>query len=267
MPPSVSPPDWVGRVVAVTTLGVPVHLRLSAPTAAEADELADAVRRAWSWTLSAEAGPAPDAETGTVEIDVMLVNDVETTLHQLSTRLTLEVIERQAGRLWMLHAAALADPATGATVALVAPSGTGKSTAARTLGRRWGYLTDETTGITGDGRILAHQKPLSIVQPSSLLKAQVSPGDAGLVRPEAAPWLAGIVVIERDGSSPVTTTPVRTAAALAVLGEQTSYLARMERPLSFMASLIERAGGVVRARYGEAADLEPLVAGLMERAR
>lgn len=261
MPPSASPPDWVRRVVTVTTLGVPVRLRLSAPSATAADTLAEGVRRAWSWTLA--ESPAGDP----VELDVPLLGDVEATLHHLSSSLTLAAIERQAGRVWMLHAAALADPATGATVALVAPSGTGKSTAARTLARRWGYVTDETAAIAPDGRVLPHPKPISIVRPGTTVKAQVSPEEAGLVRPDAEPWLAGIVVIERDGSVPVATAPIRTAAALARLGEQTSYLARMERPLALMASLIERAGGVTLARYREAADLEPLVAGLMERAR
>ncbi|GAA1945873.1 hypothetical protein GCM10009798_01060 [Nocardioides panacihumi] len=249
-----------------------MQLRLSAPTAAQADELAQAVRRAWAWTLidaltDALTEPPVDASAGDpVDLDVPLLDDVETTLHHLSSALTLGVIERQAGRLWMLHAAALADPASGATVVLVAPSGTGKSTAARTLARRWGYVTDETAGIAADGRVVPHPKPLSIVRPTTTVKAQVSPADAGLVRPEAAPWLAGIAIIERDGASPVATTPVRTAVALARLGEQTSYVARMERPLSFMASLIERAGGVRLARYREAAELEPLVAELMERA-
>src|SRR5689334_3542802 len=230
MPPSASPTDWVCRVVVLTTLGVPVRLRLSAPTAVQVEELARAVRRAWAWTLTdsladslAEA-PASDP----LDLDVPLLGDVETTLHHLSSALTLEVVERQAGRLWMLHAAALADPASGAAVVLVAPSGTGKSTAARTLGRRWGYVTDETAGLAADGSVVAHPKPLSIVRPTTTVKAQVSPADAGLIRPGAAPWLAGIVIIERDGASPVVTAPVRTAVALARLGEQTSYLARME---------------------------------------
>lgn len=264
MPPSASPTDWVRRVVVLTTLGVPVRLRLSAPTATQADELTQAVRRAWAWTLTDAPTDAPPSDP--VDLDVPLLGDVETTMHHLSSALTLEVVERQAGRLWMLHAAALADPESGATVLLVAPSGTGKSTAARTLARRWGYVTDETAGIAADGRVVAHPKPLSIVRPGTSVKAQVSPADAGLVRPDAAPWLAGIVIIERDGATPVATAPVRTAVALARLGEQTSYLARMERPLSFMASLIERAGGVRRARYREAAELEPLVAQLMGRA-
>src|SRR5690242_6668193 len=149
MPPSASPTDWVRRVVVLTTLGVPVRLRLSAPTAAQAEELAHAVRRAWAWTLidSWDGAPASDP----LDLDVPLLGDVETTLHHLSSALTLAVVERQAGRLWMLHAAALADPASGATVVLVAPSGTGKSTAARTLGRRWGYVTDETAGLAADG--------------------------------------------------------------------------------------------------------------------
>src|SRR5690242_13528774 len=89
MPPSASPTDWVRRVVVLTTLGVPVRLRLSAPTAAQADELAQAVRRAWAWTLTdaltdALTEPPVDAPAGDpADLDVPLLDDVETTLHHL----------------------------------------------------------------------------------------------------------------------------------------------------------------------------------------
>ena len=46
----------------------------------------------------------------------------------------------------MLHAAGLADPATGATAVFVAPGNTGKTTLCRTLGPVRTYVSDETVG-------------------------------------------------------------------------------------------------------------------------
>ena len=48
-----------------------------------------------------------------------------------------------------LHAAGLADR-DGRALALVAASGTGKTTAARTLGGTLGYLSDETVSSAAD---------------------------------------------------------------------------------------------------------------------
>ena len=45
----------------------------------------------------------------------------------------------------------------------MAASGTGKTTAARTLGRHLGYLTDETVSVGPDLDVLPYQKPLSVV--------------------------------------------------------------------------------------------------------
>lgn len=249
-------------VVALTTLGVPLDLRLSAPTPDGAAELEAAVRRAWDWAVDARASAPSDPAAN---LDVPLDHDVATTLHHLSTRVTQAAIGQQQGRLWMLHAAALTHPTTGAAVALVAPSGTGKSTAARTLGRTWGYLSDETTGIERSGRMVPHPKPLSIVQPGSPLKDQVGPAAAGLARPADPGSLAAVVMLERDGTPTVDLEPVRTAAAIALLAEQTSYLGRLPRPLSFVAEILERTRGVFVAHYREAADLEPALDVLVTR--
>lgn len=47
----------------------------------------------------------------------------------------------------MLHAGAVCHPDTSSSIAYAAPGGTGKTTLTRVLGRRYGYLTDETVGI------------------------------------------------------------------------------------------------------------------------
>lgn len=168
MPPGSSPRDCAPPVVvALTTLGVPLDLRLSAPTPDGAAELEAAVRRAWDWAV--------------------------------------------------------------------------------------------------DARMVPHPKPLSIVQPGSPLKDQVGPAAAGLARPADPGSLAAVVMLERDGTPTVDLEPVRTAAAIALLAEQTSYLGRLPRPLSFVAEILERTRGVFVAHYREAADLEPALDVLVTR--
>ena len=271
MPPGWTPSDWESRHIDLLALGVPVHLRCWGD---EPDEVATRVRRAWSAALTPDAAAAHIA--GAVEVDVVVAADaevrtsaaergaiatasVERALHVLSSRVTMAAIEHQAGHLWMLHGAALADPTTGASVALVAPSGTGKSTAARTLGRRFGYVTDETTAIGPDLRIAPHPKPLSIVQPGTDIKEQVGPAEAGLLATPEAPTLAAILLLHRDGTRGVGLERLRTSMAVARLARETSYLARLPRPLAFVAGIIEGTAGVFEAHYAEAADLETAI--------
>ena len=245
----------------MTALGVRVAVRFDAAPAGTREAFA----RAWSRAMP---GPARDGGPEVeVSVEAPAVPDVATALHQLSTSVTLAAIEAAAGRLWMLHAAGLADPDSGAAVALVAPSGTGKSTAARTLGRSLGYLSDETVGVTARGEVLPHPKPVSVLpvlpgRPGEL-KQQVSPDDAGLLVAPASATLRAVVLLERDGSATPRLEPVRTAAALPVLAEQTSYLTRLEAPLAHMAGILARTVGVQRLHYREVADTLPLVQGLL----
>lgn len=271
MGPEVSSPGRA-RDVDLHTLGVGVRLRCSGD---DADGLARTVRRAWSATLSA---PCVDA----VVIDVVVTADpgtrararaegavtarsVATALHRLSGRVTLAAIERQAGRLWLLHGAAVADPVSGRAVALVGAPGTGVSTASRALGRRFGYVTDETTAVAPDLAILPHPKPLSIARTGNSVKEQLAPEDAGLLPTPATPTLAAVLVLHRDAAdgSGVGTERLRTSMALAALAPETSYLGRLPRPLSFVAGIIEQTTGVFETHYAEAADLEPVVAELL----
>lgn len=237
--------------------GAPIHLlALGVPIAVTFDDAPlgtrDAFAHAWSRALSE---PTDDA----VVVAAPAAADVGAAMHQLAGTVTLAAIEAAAGSLWMLHAAGLADPATGGAVALVAPSGTGKSTAARTLGRALGYLSDETVGITPEGRLLPHAKPLSIIRAGSSLKDQVSPDDAGLVAAPDDASLRAVVLLARDGSSTPWLEPLRTAAALPVLAEQTSYLTRLPKPLSFVAEILAGTSGVQRLHYRDIGDAVDLV--------
>lgn len=78
----------------------------------------------------------------------------------------------------MMHAAGVVDEA-GRVVALVGPSGRGKTTAARTLAARYGYVSDETIGIDAQGNVLPYRKPLSIIE-DGLWKTQRPPSELGL---------------------------------------------------------------------------------------
>jgi hypothetical protein len=189
--------------------------------------------------------------------------DVQEAMHDLSSRITLAAIERRAGQLWMLHAACVADPSTGAAVAMVAPSGGGKTTLARTLSSRWAYVTDETTAVDRDGRITPYPKPFSVKDGHARVKQQVGPSTLGLVAPDVVPRLRAVLVISRDGTTPPSVQPLSVGEALPRLAEQTSYVARFERPLRFMADVLALTDGVFQVSYAEARDHEPIVAELL----
>lgn len=277
LPPTTSP-TGVFAEVALGGLGVRLVLRL---TGDRAPELHERVLRAWDRCLVPDG---PGDARGVVQAPVLEVclatdaaeltaartrgavasDDVDDLLHHLSPAVTLRLIEARAGSLMMLHACALAHPATGRVTVLVAPSGTGKTTLSRTLGRDFGYLTDETAGVDEQGRLLAYPKPLSVIPtPGAAVKQQVSPSEYGLrAAPVGETRIGALVLLERDPEGPDApeVTPEPTVRALAALATQTSYLDRIERPLHRLAAVVEQAGGLRRVRYRESATLAPLLA-------
>ncbi|MCY4726593.1 hypothetical protein NYO98_09920 [Nocardioides sp. STR2] len=236
-------------VAHVSAFGVIVPIR--AP-----DALRDAVLDAWRDALT-DAQPTTDAvEAGGT--------DVASALHYLSPAVTTAAIDSRAGELVMLHAAALADPATGRTAVLVAASGTGKTTASVTLGKTFAYLTDETSAITPDGVVLAYRKPLSIID-GGHLKKQVAPSELGLLTSERECRLGALLVIERDPrheGEPVVER-LETVDAIAAIAPQSSYLPSMDKPLHRLAELIHLVGGARHVRYAESADLTPVLSELL----
>lgn len=272
-------------LLPVHGLGAVVTLRLRGT---EHAVLVDTVRAAWERCLAPASGPgrsvdpvdpvdagtldvrldAPDSDPAdrhaAIAAGAVAGTSLADVMHQLSPAVTLRLIEARAGALMMLHACALAHPTTGRTAVLVAPSGTGKTTLARTLGTSFGYLTDETAGIERDGRLLPYPKPLSVIPvPGEPIKDQLAPAACGLVPAPADPRLAAVVLLERGAEGPavpeVETEP--TVTALATLAGQTSYLTRVERPLHALAATIEQGGGLRRVRYRESASLAPLLEG------
>lgn len=221
--------------------------------------------------------------------------------YELSRALTMASIARRAGSALMLHAAGVCDE-SGAVLALVAPSGTGKTTAAARLSRELRYVTDETICIEvlgGDPlAVSAYAKPLSVVidpaRPGA--KDEHSPDELGLGQAPRLIRAAGVVLLERHdeataatipgpgaatteapATEPAATGPAATgpAATLEPIGlidgliaviPQTSSLLALPAPLATLARVVALSGGPWVLRYTEieagAAALQELLAGI-----
>jgi hypothetical protein len=210
---------------------------------------AAAVRAAWA-----------DAATEGEPDDVVVVHGTSTTidlLAGLSQHVTLRAIEAGRGRGWMLHAAGVAND-RGDVVVLVGPSGRGKTTASRELGRHFGYVSDETIAIEADGTVHAYRKPLSIIEDPAAPKTQVAPTQLGLrPLPDAELRVAAVALLDRrpDHEGEPVVEPLDLGDALAELVAQSSYLASHQAPLREIAGIVHATGGVRRVVYREAADL------------
>ena len=188
-------------------------------------------------------------------------------MEQITQQVTFEAIGVRAGELIRLQALAVADPSSRGAVGHLATSGMGKTTLAALLGRQWSYVTDETAAIDQDGFLAAYPKPLSVI-PShgpTESKDQVSPAELALRPLPTAHELrvAQVLLLDRAAGSEVTLDAIPTVPAVALLAEHTSYLAQMHHPLAGLAQLLHRTGGLQRVRYGEAADVVPVVEELL----
>ena len=113
-------------------------------------------------------------------LQILNIQNEKQTLETLTSNLTVAMIQQLAGKRTMLHAAAIGDPATKRALVLVGASGRGKTTAAQYLGKKFTYLTDETTIVGADREIYPYPKPLSLVVSDDEPKEQRSPVDLGL---------------------------------------------------------------------------------------
>ena len=249
-----------------------LHVRaLGATLAIEVEDvrLRSLAHRAWSACLVSPADDAlvvraPSVPAGSGEPELAAA------LQELTQLVTRRAITARVGELTMFHAGALCDRTSGATIALVAPGGTGKTTVVTTLGRGRGYVSDETVGVAGDLSIEPYCKPLSVRRSDNPdLKDELAPSDLGLQGPTVQPWLAGMVVLRRDlapGAQPVVET-VDVLEALLLLAPETSSLYRFARPLHHLADLLAAVGGLRLVRYHDAADVEPVVSDVLRRTR
>lgn len=187
----------------------------------------------------------------------------------VTSEVTIAAILERAGELTMLHACGVADPADGAVIALVAKSGTGKTTASSQLAKTFGYVTDETVAIRADGTIEPYPKPLSMKQQTpDAAKLQVGPDELGLQATPTNLYLKTIALLDRvsggDYQLPVVKRVPLIEAVLALIPE-TSSQAAVFQPLQSLCRLIESVGGVFRVSYSEAADLRESLAPLFLR--
>ena len=183
----------------------------------------------------------------------------------MTSEVTVAAILERAGELTMLHACGVADSG-GAVVALVAKSGTGKTTASSELARTFGYITDETVAIRVDGTVVPYPKPLSVKQGRpDAAKLQVGPDELGLHGAPDNPRIAAIALLDRisggDYQLPAIE-PVPLVDAVLALIPDTSSQAAVFQPLQSLCRLIDSVGGVFRVSYSEAADLTDSLAPL-----
>jgi hypothetical protein len=188
-------------------------------------------------------------------------------MSSLTQAITRRLIDNRRGKLLMLHAGAVSHPLTGASVAYVAPGGTGKTTLTTLLGQTHGYLTDETVGVDPvSGAIHPYPKPLSLrTREGGFPKRERGPDELGLMRTHPTPWLAALVLLRRtaDAREPRWTRLDLFDAVMAVVPE-TSSLSAIDRPLRVLQDLHRRLGGFWLVEYAEAADLVDEIASRLE---
>lgn len=242
-----------------------------------ADELADAVVAAWSRCRAprgaerdggeVRAALLAEGEDAREGLDVQ-GSSLDSVMQSLTQAVTHANIAAQTGRLFMFHAGAVLDPATGAALVYVAPGGTGKTTLSRTLGLRLGYLTDETLACTTAGLIAPYPKPLS-VRPADYTgtKHELSPDALGLGATPDTARLGRLVLLDRRATASGTGFAVQdTVSAITALAPESSALSSLPRPLRALAELLETRPPVVRVTYAEASDVADDLLGLLAEA-
>jgi hypothetical protein len=241
------------------------------------DHLAHELVHLWDRATLRQAGADPGAaedcpsfvvrrtDDGWVEIDgrAQRTKDVDVP-YLVSRHLTNASIRRRSGSCVMLHAAGLATD-DGGTVALVASSGTGKTTAGRVLGRTLGYVSDETVTIELDHTVRAYPKPLSIVVDPAApsFKHERSPDDLGLCRAAPALRLSAVaVLVRRDDAVVPSLEPIGLVEAMGAVLPQTSALPDLDRPLDRLARVLATGHGPYRLTYRDIEDCVDLVTDL-----
>lgn len=240
----------------------------------------DAVRAQWQWsqpdsptqrTIEPLPGCGP---VDSAPLAVQREDDAGTTAahigdYRLTTTITGAAITRCAGHYVMLHAGGVCDQESGRVAALIAESGTGKTTATRHFGSHgYGYVTDETVIVGAERAVLPYPKPLSLVIDASEPheKSQHDPGELGLAMPRSGPLTLGPLVLLRrlDGDNrgrvdAPQRRDVYLLDGLAAVLPQSSAVPQIPDCLALLAELAQAGGGIHELRYTEIADAEHLL--------
>ncbi|HET9126679.1 MAG TPA: hypothetical protein VFN73_01235 [Propionibacteriaceae bacterium] len=250
--------------LTVHGLGASAELRVEG---LHAPLVSGALRTAWQRCGEPVWGGVPAAPV-TVQADLAdaSTDSLNRLLMGTTQNVTRSLIAARLGELFLFHAGAVCRPG-GEALAFVAPGRTGKTTLARTLSARFGYLTDETVAVEFDGTIRPYPKPLSLRLDDGP-KWETSPDELGLRATPASARLARFVFLRRDHpSDAVESEELGVLDAITVLAEQMSSLGRTLRGLQRLAALIDRTGPVLVMHYREAATLAPVLADMLEDAR
>lgn len=241
--------------VRIRALGVDIVL------GTERAAVRDFIERDWARCVVRGAEASADAG---LQLEIALDELPDPSLgYDLTTSVTRQAIEASVGRLLMFHAAGLSDEA-GRVLMLVAPSGTGKTTAAAELARAGaGYVTDETVGITADLEVVPYPKPLA-VRDGPGRKAQRSPDDLGLRGCPESLRIHRVVLLDRNRSDHVAPVLDRLGLldGLLELIPQTSSLFALDRPIQRLCELSAACGGIYRLSYSDIRDAVDLLATL-----
>lgn len=181
--------------------------------------------------------------------------------YALTTQLTTAAISARRGEYVMLHAGGIAN-ADGRVAALIAASGTGKTTATRHFctSHEYGYVTDETLIFNEHCEVLPYPKPLSVIPPDGISseKRQYSPTDLGFAPPAPGPLHVGPFILlnrlrtdEPDDRPAPVLEQVDLLDALATLLPQSSSLPSIPDCLNLLATVATERGGFWELRYRE----------------
>lgn len=232
----------------------PLHVRvMGVVIAIDVPDQSTRDRIAHQWSRATVAPDAPAEASVSYHDGSTASEDMED--YGLTSRVTLAALEATAGQRVNLHAGGVAD-GEGRLLALVAPSGTGKTTATLALAARLGYVSDETVSIAPDGTVAPHAKPLSVILDPDrpFEKRQLSPDDLGLLPTPETARLTRLVLLHRGGDGPRGLAHLDRVDALLQLTEQSSSLAKLPRPLRCVLDFVDACEGVWELGYDEIDD-------------
>lgn len=191
----------------------------------------------------------------------LLDGDPERFLTSLVSNATLAAIEAAESRWLLVHAATVANPETGECIAFVGPSGAGKTTLSNTLGKHFGYVSDETLGVNLETlEVSAYPKPLLFKRDGRDFKIAVGPDELGLLEAPKSLSLRAVFLLNRiDGVEAAEVSRIPALSVLERLVPQVSYLARRQNPVQDLVELISVGSGLRVVSYSESEQLVALV--------